>query len=196
MPSYAFEAPEFRDMLAVLKWSCTAVNRFWRTIYGSWIWLPRDVATQVVSDGWAFVESWNIYLEHKDFKTFQADDKFTQIFQWQIFTWEVWTWGHGTFLYNGPQHLFFFLRGSKTLTVRMDILHWHHSQPKVEFLDTRSALSCTWWHTCCFSTSSIILFVGVVLPEHVGLVLPKHMETTIVVLLGCDAVWGWTCKLS
>jgi len=81
MPSYALEAPEFRDMLAVLKWSCTAINRFWRTIYGSWIWLPQDVATQVVSDGWAFLESWNTDLEHTDFKIAQADDKCVQMFK-------------------------------------------------------------------------------------------------------------------
>ena len=97
MPSYALEAPEFRDMLAVLKWSCTAINRFWRTIYGSWIWLPQDVATQVVSDGWAFLESWNTDLEHTDFKIAQADDKCVQMFKWQIWTWKVWTWGDHTF---------------------------------------------------------------------------------------------------
>ena len=63
-------------MLAVLKWSCAAVNRFWRTIYGSWMWFPRDVATQVLSDGWAFLESWNTNLDRTNFKLAQADNKF------------------------------------------------------------------------------------------------------------------------
>ena len=108
MPSYALEAPEFRDMLAVLKWSCTAINRFWRTIYGSWIWLPQDVATQVVSDGWAFLESWNTDLEHTDFKIAQADDKCVQMFKWQIWTWKVWTWGDHTFFTTVLNILTFF----------------------------------------------------------------------------------------
>ena len=189
MPSYALEAPEFRDMLAVLKWSCTAINRFWRTIYGSWIWLPQDVATQVVSDGWAFLESWNTDLEHTDFKIAQADDKCVQMFKWQIWTWKVWTWGDHTF-FTMVLNILTFFSGSQILTIRMDTLHWHHSQPKLGFLDTRSALSCTWWHTCCFSTSSNILFVGL------ALVRPKHVETKMVVLFGCDAIWGWTCKPS
>ena len=73
-----------------------------------------------------------------------------------------------------------FFSGSQILTIRMDTLHWHHSQPKLGFLDTKSALSCTWWHTCCFSTSSNILFVGL------ALVLPKKLETKMVVLF-----WVW-----
>ncbi|CAK9031900.1 unnamed protein product [Durusdinium trenchii] len=54
----ALVAPEFRDMIAVLKWSCAAINRFWRAIYGNGIWLHRTVAAQIVQDGWAWIDGY------------------------------------------------------------------------------------------------------------------------------------------
>lgn len=51
------EVYEFKDMVAVLKWSCAAINRYWRTVYGSGIWLHRAVASQVVRDGWAWLDT-------------------------------------------------------------------------------------------------------------------------------------------
>ncbi len=48
---------EFTEMVAVLKWSCAAINRFWRVIYGNGIWLHQGLAWQTVRDGWAFLET-------------------------------------------------------------------------------------------------------------------------------------------
>lgn len=48
---------DFRDMVAVLKWSSAAINRFWRIVYGSGIWLHQTVARQLVDDGWGFIDS-------------------------------------------------------------------------------------------------------------------------------------------
>ena len=50
------EADEYRDLLAVLTWSCKAINRYWRLIYSNGIWLTRSQAWQLVQDGWAFSE--------------------------------------------------------------------------------------------------------------------------------------------
>ena len=48
------EDEEFREMLEVVRWSCSAINRYWRVIYGNGIWLTRAQAEGLVRDGWAF----------------------------------------------------------------------------------------------------------------------------------------------
>ena len=42
----------FKDILAVIKTSICANDRFWRAIYAHGIWIPRLVAEQIVKDGW------------------------------------------------------------------------------------------------------------------------------------------------
>ncbi|CAL1151298.1 unnamed protein product [Cladocopium goreaui] len=44
----------FKDILAVIKTSICANDRFWRAIYAHGIWIPRLVAEQIVKDGWVF----------------------------------------------------------------------------------------------------------------------------------------------
>ena len=50
--------PAYREILAVIKHCCCANDRYWRTIYQHGVWIPRNVACQVVSDGWAFTDAY------------------------------------------------------------------------------------------------------------------------------------------
>ena len=42
----------FKEILAVIKTSTSANDRFWRAIYEHGICVPRLVAEQIVKDGW------------------------------------------------------------------------------------------------------------------------------------------------
>lgn len=45
---------QFKDILEVIQYTCTACDRFWRTTYQQGIFIPRDVGVQLVADGFAF----------------------------------------------------------------------------------------------------------------------------------------------
>ena len=47
----------FQEVAEVLIWTSHACSRYWRTIYASGLWLNRNTARQIVSDGWAFTVS-------------------------------------------------------------------------------------------------------------------------------------------
>lgn len=38
----------------MITYTCISVDRFWRTIYQQGLWIPRNIALQLVSDGWTF----------------------------------------------------------------------------------------------------------------------------------------------
>jgi len=48
--------PGFSDHLEVLRWGCNAINRFWRLVYSSSLWVPRNDAKQLVDDGFRFTD--------------------------------------------------------------------------------------------------------------------------------------------
>jgi hypothetical protein len=49
-----FKDNVYRDIFEVMKYCCCVSDRFWRTIYNCGLWIPRDVALELVSDGWDF----------------------------------------------------------------------------------------------------------------------------------------------
>lgn len=61
MPGHA-EEDQYKDPIEVLKWSCAAINRFWRCVYGCGLWLSRGDAQRIVSDGWAFVVASLVFM--------------------------------------------------------------------------------------------------------------------------------------
>lgn len=44
-----------QEVVEVLRWSCHAIDRFWRSLYGNGVWLDREQAQTLVRDGWAFI---------------------------------------------------------------------------------------------------------------------------------------------
>lgn len=52
------EAVDFRDIMEVLVWGCSSINRFWRCMYANGVWLNRLQVENMVQDGWAFVDAW------------------------------------------------------------------------------------------------------------------------------------------
>ncbi|CAK9017796.1 unnamed protein product [Durusdinium trenchii] len=51
-------AVEFRDIMEVLVWGCSSINRFWRCMYANGVWLNRLQVENMVQDGWAFVDGY------------------------------------------------------------------------------------------------------------------------------------------
>ncbi|CAK9086695.1 unnamed protein product [Durusdinium trenchii] len=52
----AFAEPQYREILEVIKVTCVANDRYWRSIYSHGMWIPRREAVQIVTDGWTFTE--------------------------------------------------------------------------------------------------------------------------------------------
>lgn len=48
---------QFKDILAVIKISVSAADRFWHELYQHGIWIPRHVAEDVVKNGWKMTDS-------------------------------------------------------------------------------------------------------------------------------------------
>ena len=57
-PDSSNKAPEFREMLEVLKFTIVASNKFWRCIYANGMFLSREAAAECVREGWRILEPW------------------------------------------------------------------------------------------------------------------------------------------
>ena len=51
------QAERFREVLQVMKFSHAAASSFWRAIYMGGMWLSREVATDIVYNGWCTLVS-------------------------------------------------------------------------------------------------------------------------------------------
>lgn len=51
--------PQYREILEVIKVTCVANDRYWRSIYSHGMWIPRREAVQIVTDGWTFTDGYS-----------------------------------------------------------------------------------------------------------------------------------------
>lgn len=56
--AYRLKGDEWREILQVMRWSCAASGRFWRSLYKHGLWMGRQEGVQLAQDGWDWAEAW------------------------------------------------------------------------------------------------------------------------------------------
>ncbi|CAL1132202.1 unnamed protein product [Cladocopium goreaui] len=70
---------DFKDILSVIRYTASASDRFWRTLYRYGVWIPRKVGTKLVNDGWQMTDGYGALAtlsSRKGFYGFQIRPKF------------------------------------------------------------------------------------------------------------------------
>ena len=47
----------FKEILSVIRYTASASDRFWRTLYSCGVWIPRKLGTELVNDGWQMTDT-------------------------------------------------------------------------------------------------------------------------------------------